>query len=116
MRGALFLMILGVSGLYAADSQVAYRGYGGRMEGSPYQDRAYYHERPYTNVEHYQRPVYQAPRYVQYPYYNVDNNYVVPAADAESYNDITNPEPGDSSNSTNFQNSNFDNQVWDLNN
>lgn len=47
-------------------------------------------------------------------YYN-DNSYL-PMNDAESYNDITNPYPGTSSQNTNFQHSNFDNQVWDFNN
>ena len=43
-------------------------------------------------------------------------DYYIPAPEAESYNDITNPQPGDQSSSTNFQQSNFDSQIWDLRN
>lgn len=54
-------------------------------------------------------------RYYQYNNY-YDNGYYVPMNNADSYNDITNPYPGTGSQNSNFNNSNFDSQIWDFNN
>lgn len=138
-RKELFLLVFGLGAIAMPTESYSRFGGGGHRGGEDrsMEERSYgrdrrYPDENYHHYDNYRRNDYNryGDRYLRDRNYNnewqdaasyeagvyADDPGYIPTPEAESYNDITNPVPGDESNSTNFQNSNFNNQIWDMNN
>ena len=86
-----------------------------RYEGDYNRGRSYNRQRNWDRIDQRRLQDRNYNNYDNYNNYYNDGSYV-PVNRAESYNNITNPYPGTGSQTRDFQNSTFDNQVWDFNN